>query len=139
MRLGGGSSSTGRDATILGVETEGCVVSGAAATTGDASRSIGSSDASGLAETVKRQRQCDAAARRCPVLGARCPVRSGPGLAGWQHDICPRGALGGCAPGIWRPAPGAISSQREAGAVPAGTVRGPQSQATGCRSGGQQQ
>jgi hypothetical protein len=130
MRLGGGSASGATAGTVLVDGSGGVGRSGTEATIEEVSRSMGSRDTSGLAETEKRQRQCGAAAMPCPehepasrvssemVLGTRCATRCGPGLCDRQHDE------------PWslrRPA----FSQQAAGAV--------LSQAAGWRSGGQQQ
>jgi hypothetical protein len=118
MRLGGGSASGATDATVLVVGSGVAGRSGTEATTGEVSRSVGSSETSGLAETVKRQRQCEPAERWCAV-------GQGPRLATWQHGLsAPLLRTAHCAPRT------ALLQQA------AGVVR---SQAAGWRSGGQQQ
>jgi hypothetical protein len=80
MRLGGGSSSVATDRQGVGAGSGVALRSGTAATVGDASRSVGSSDASGLAETVKRQRQCEPAETWLSALGSRLSVGPEPRL-----------------------------------------------------------
>jgi hypothetical protein len=118
MRWGGGSASGVTDAKVLEVSSGVVGHAGTEATTGEVSRSVGSRDTSGLAETVKRQRQCGAAARLCPALGTGFTARCGSELSEWQHDE-PRSF------------PRAVFPQQAAGTAA--------SQAARCRSGGQQQ
>jgi hypothetical protein len=125
MRWGGGSASGETDAKVLEVSSGVVGHAGTEATTGEVSRSVGSSDTSGLAETEKRQRQCEPAESSCVVRGAWCAVGQRSRLATWQHGLAAlllRTAY--CAPRT------ALLQQAEGAVL---------SQAARCRSGGQQQ